>query len=959
MFARSHAIRLASAIRLMAAAVVAASCGEAPPAPGLALETRVAALSGPRGTAGDKIADVEVGRRDFTEITPREVFPDKVSAPGGVVVDTTVSPGRAYVWDSGNNRILGLDLSSCYATSSGTRCTSQLVFGQTSGSDHGACNQDSSAQQYPQRPAASASTLCGMRETAFTVLEDKSFAHMFVDGGGNLWVPDALNNRVLKFNTPFATDTVADGVWGQTSFAGNGCNGATSWLSIPNPTASTLCFWDPNGVGSGSGVRLDAVGNLWVADGGNNRVLRFPKSGNTIATTADIVLGQTSFTARAAGTVIGSFNSPTAVLFDSSGRLYVADGGNHRIVLYTKNASGAYVASATPFLTLPLAADQSGPDDIQLDPDGRGIWITTPPTVASPNPLWVELYDFNGALVSSVPAIQVGNPGGGSIGFDAQKRLLVSAYVYGQDVYRYTKQADGSYLNDKSFFSPPGGYNLTTARRFEAPGWVGVGVADHVSNPPQLVATDSRLMFWNNPTAVTMGQAPTGCVGDCLDLSPGFSELKVDAADRIWVTREHEIDVYQAPLSAASTPIKVLTSVPILGGGTVDLTAFTTFGLVPSPDGQYLWLSQTEASRAVRVRGPLTASPIVDIILGQTTTTGADCNRGVVPEPNTLTNLVADLTMLCMPSALSMDRMGNLYVADDVIEDRGNWRLLMFGASTFPATPSSVLFAPAAAKSFPKDMGTTSFPNRTAVFEPAFDASNRMVVGFNPYTGVRNVQFYNNPTAVNPSNPSDPAFAVPDGQLEDFSNWVIASAFDSANNLWTFDANRGQLRMYKTPFGAPPAVNVHGQYENGDPGAPSDSQIKPNFALVNSGATTVALPSLNIRYYFSSESTNPTNANFFVDYAAIGNSLVHGRFVAASCGTTDAYLEVSFSGGSLAPGASTGEIKTRFSKPDFSAYNENNDYSYRGSQSTYADSTVITVYSNGTRVWGTPPAGCN
>lgn len=80
--------------------------------------------------------------------------------------------------------------------------------------------------------------------------------------------------------------------------------------------------------------------------------------------------------------------------------------------------------------------------------------------------------------------------------------------------------------------------------------------------------------------------------------------------------------------------------------------------------------------------------------------------------------------------------------------------------------------------------------------------------------------------------------------------------------------------------------------------------------------------------------------------------------MAASCGATNAYLEVSFSGGSLGAGASTGEIQTRFSKPDFSSFNESNDYFYRGGQSTYADSTVVTVYNNGTRVWGTPPSGC-
>ena len=83
---------------------------------------------------------------------------------------------------------------------------------------------------------------------------------------------------------------MADEVWGQSDFSGNLCNqGAAA------PTASTLCF--TVGTFSAGGVALDATGNLWVADNGNNRVLRFPKNLITgvIAKTADLVLGQPDF----------------------------------------------------------------------------------------------------------------------------------------------------------------------------------------------------------------------------------------------------------------------------------------------------------------------------------------------------------------------------------------------------------------------------------------------------------------------------------------------------------------------------------------------------------------------------------------------------------------------------------------------------------------------------------------
>ena len=105
----------------------------------------------PRGIEGDFWADVELGQRDFTEINERMIVPFKLKQPAGVAVDRSVSPGRMYVWDSGNNRILGVDLAACY---NGQRpCSAALVLGQPSLTDHGACNLDSSFATYPLRAA--------------------------------------------------------------------------------------------------------------------------------------------------------------------------------------------------------------------------------------------------------------------------------------------------------------------------------------------------------------------------------------------------------------------------------------------------------------------------------------------------------------------------------------------------------------------------------------------------------------------------------------------------------------------------------------------------------------------------------------------------------------------------------------------------------------------------------------
>ncbi|MYB75820.1 MAG: hypothetical protein F4X83_01700, partial [Chloroflexi bacterium] len=94
------------------------------------IELPFAQTSAVRGVPGDLWADVIIGQPDFSQITDDQVVPYKVFNPGGVIVDRSVSPGRAYIWDAGNSRILGVDLSKCYAGSG--PCSADIVLGQPS-----------------------------------------------------------------------------------------------------------------------------------------------------------------------------------------------------------------------------------------------------------------------------------------------------------------------------------------------------------------------------------------------------------------------------------------------------------------------------------------------------------------------------------------------------------------------------------------------------------------------------------------------------------------------------------------------------------------------------------------------------------------------------------------------------------------------------------------------------------
>ena len=101
---------------------------------------------------------------------------------------------------------------------------------------------------------------------------------------------------------------------------------------------------------SPSALVFDRLGNLWVADRGNNRVLRLPAGAlDATETPADVVLGQPDFTSAAANanTAVGpmGFNTPLGLAVDGAGALYVSDFTNARILVFSAPQSIGQAAS--------------------------------------------------------------------------------------------------------------------------------------------------------------------------------------------------------------------------------------------------------------------------------------------------------------------------------------------------------------------------------------------------------------------------------------------------------------------------------------------------------------------------------------------------------------------------------------------------------------------------------------
>ena len=192
---------------------------------------------------------------------------------------------------------------------------------------------------------------------------------LLVDSDGNLWVSDAGNNRVLRFDdaSNLGSGALPAGVLGQSDFMGSG-----------NAVTATN-FNSPRG------LAMDSSGNLFVADPGNSRVLMFPDAANLAnGAAATIVFGQEEFDDPGLGTDRDGFYVPNSVAVDANGSLWVADGNNNRVLRFDNASSKASGADADgvlgqdDFTTVGGGTEQgrfAGPQGIVVDEEGT-LWVS-------------------------------------------------------------------------------------------------------------------------------------------------------------------------------------------------------------------------------------------------------------------------------------------------------------------------------------------------------------------------------------------------------------------------------------------------------------------------------------------------------------------------------------------------------------------------------------------------------
>ncbi len=303
----------------------------------------------------------------------------QLANPQGVAVD---GAGNVYIADRSNSRIRRIDTGGMITTVAGTGARGY-------GGDGG--------------PAVGADL-----NWPFGIVLDRS---------GNLYIADSNNHRIRRVDTTGVINTIAGN--GELGYSGDGALAVHARLFQP------------------SGLAVDDAGNLYFADAPNQSVRRVDANG-TITTVAG-----GGYDGDGGPATLARLRQPSGVAVDPLGNLYIADSQNHRIrrvdtrgIISTIAGTGeaGYSGDGGPA----VRAELHRPGRVAVDGDGN-IYVTdsenhrlrviTPPSTGTPIP--ITLRSPSHLRATAVYSRQINlawqDNSAGETGFRLQRRVESSA----------------------------------------------------------------------------------------------------------------------------------------------------------------------------------------------------------------------------------------------------------------------------------------------------------------------------------------------------------------------------------------------------------------------------------------------------------------------------------------------------------------------------------------------------
>ena len=176
-----------------------------------------------------------------------------------------------------------------------------------------------------------------------------------VDAAGNEYIADNQNDVIRKIDVNGVITTVA----------GNGTNG----YSGDQGPATSAQLNDPRG------VAVDANGNIYISDTGNQRIRTVDFVTGKISTIAGT--GAAGYSGDGGAATSARIDSPRALAIDPSGSVYIADTGNNRVRKVMATTISTFAGTGTAGFSgdggLAGAAQLSGPRGLVIKSNGNVV----------------------------------------------------------------------------------------------------------------------------------------------------------------------------------------------------------------------------------------------------------------------------------------------------------------------------------------------------------------------------------------------------------------------------------------------------------------------------------------------------------------------------------------------------------------------------------------------------------
>ena len=233
-----------------------------------------------------------------------------------------------------------------------------------------------------------------------------------VDSAGNMYISDTNNSVIRKVDTSGIITTVA----------GNGDGGSGSTGDGGPATEATI--W-----GAAKGVAVDNIGNIYIAEIFSHRIRKVDTNGiiTTVAGNGSLGLVQGRYSGDGGPAVNAELARPSGVAVDSIGNIYIADTNNDRIrkvdtngIITTVAGNGQFGYSGDGGLA--AEAELARPTSIAVDSTGN-IYI-----IISGNHS-IRKVDTSGIITTVAGIGQFGYSGDGGPATEAELRTPIDIAV--------------------------------------------------------------------------------------------------------------------------------------------------------------------------------------------------------------------------------------------------------------------------------------------------------------------------------------------------------------------------------------------------------------------------------------------------------------------------------------------------------------------------------------------------